>query len=424
MSSIDASQNKKNNPNNNMNPKIQKLIEEPFVKELLIKIDVLKNGLREEKNKNHELSTKVEELEKQILGEKNKNTELNSKLKRFEMELTSKILKLNEEVVSKTSQIDALIQEKMDLEKALKNQPKRDSLLNILKFGINDKGKSQSGDNINESLNMDPNSVEAISSMANAEIRKLNEEISQLKYENGMCVKKMTEALEKAENMKLEFKNEIKVYNDKIKSLEDQIKMLQEERDELQDRIRLTSSISSQTIKETEHFKGLLYDYKKGKEDAVKELDIFKEKYNKLMEENESYKKEIERLETNSIKMAQKLSELKSLYIKVNLRNQMYHVKKVGLMSSTEIDVIFGRGEDGNYVMRIDSKEGMQIVNIQDVESINRVNNSKNKVEIKYMHNSKKYNISVIVPELIVDQFVETYKIFYFESMKYQNNFD
>lgn len=424
MSSTDATQNKKNNPNNNMNPKIQKLIEEPFVKDLLIKIDVLKKGLREEKNKNNELSAKVEELEKQILEEKNKNTELNLKLKRFEMELTSKILKLNEEVVSKTSQIDALIQDKMDLEKALKNQPKRDSILNILKFGINDKGKSQNGDNTHESLNMDPNSVEAISSMANAEIRKLNEEISQLKYENGMCVKKMTDALEKTENMKLEFKNEIKVYNDKIKSLEDQIKMLQEERDELQDRIKLTSSISSQTIKETEHFKGLLYDYKKGKEDAVKELDIFKEKYNKLMEENESHKKEIERLETNSIKMAQKLSELKSLYIKVNLRNQMYHVKKVGLMSSMEIDVIFGRGEDGNYVMRIDSKEGMQIVNIQDVESINRVNNSKNKVEIKYMLNSKKYNISVIVPELVVDQFVETYKIFYFESMKYQNNVD
>ena len=142
------------------------------------------------------------------------------------------------------------------------------------------------------------------------------------------------------------------------------------------------------------------------------------------MEENESHKKEIERLETNSIKMAQKLSELKSLYIKVNLRNQMYHVKKVGLMSSMEIDIIFGRGEDGNYVMRIDSKEGMQIVNIQDVESINRVNNSKTKVEIKYMLNSKKYNISVIVPELVVDQFVEAYKIFYFESMKYQNNVD
>ena len=422
MSSTDASQNKKNTPNN-VNPKIQKLIEEPFVKDLLIKIDVLKKGLREEKNKSKELSIKVEELEKQISEEKNKNTELNSKLKRFEMELTSKILKLNEEVVSKKSQIDALIQEKMDLEKALKNQPKRDSLLNILKFGINEKGKGQN-DDINDSLNLDPNSVEAISSMANAEIRKLNEEISQLKYENGMCVQKMTEALEKVENMKLEFKNEIKTYNDKIKSLEEEIKMLQEERDELQDRIRLTASISTQTIKETEHFKALLYDYKKGKEDAIKELNDFKEKYNKFTEDNESNKKEIERLETNSIKMAQKLSELKSLYIKVNLRNQMYHVKKVGLMSSIEIDIIFGRGEDGNYVMRIDSKEGMQIVNIQDVESINRVNNSKNKVEIKYMLNGKKYNISAIVPELVVDQFVEAYKIFYFESMKYQNNVD
>ena len=99
----------------------------------------------------------------------------------------------------------------------------------------------------------------------------------------------------------------------------------------------------------------------------------------------------------------------------------MFHVKKVGLMSYTEIDIIFGRGEDGNYVMRIDNNGGMEIINIQDVEYVNRVENTKNKVEIGYMLNGKKYGIVILVPELVVDQFVEAYKNFYFESMKNQS---
>ena len=422
-----SSPQKKNinqNNNNNIDPKIQKLIEEPFVKDLLIKIEVLKKGLRDEKNKNNELSKKIEELKKEVEEEKKKNMELD-KLKQLQKDLVPKMMKLNEELISTKSQIEILTKEKMELEKTAK-QPKRSgSFFEKLNIKNNlEKLKSINEDNVNGNSNVETNNVEAISTMANTEIRKLNEEIEQLKFENEMCVKNMTSALEKAENLKLEFKNEIKTYNEKIKKLEEEIKMLQEERDELQDRIKLFSSISSQTIKETEHFKVLISDYKKGKEDAIKQLNISLEKYNKLKEENELNKKEIARYEMDSVKMAQKLTELKGLYIKVNLRNQMYHVKKVGLVSSAEIDIIFGRGEDGNYVMRIDSKEGMQIINIQDVESVNRVKNSKNKVEIKYMHKSKKYNMNVIVPELVVDQFVEAYKIFYFESMKCQNNFE
>ena len=99
----------------------------------------------------------------------------------------------------------------------------------------------------------------------------------------------------------------------------------------------------------------------------------------------------------------------------------MFHVKKVGLISYSEIDIIFGKGEDGNYVMRIDSNDGMEIINIQDVEYVNRVENTKNKVEIGYMLNAKKYGIVVLVPEIVVEQFVEAYKNFYFESMKSEN---
>ena len=381
----------------------EELIKEPIIKDLLVKIDVLKNG---------------------IIKERKINAELTSKLKKFEEELTSKIVKLEEELVSKTSQIKILIQEKMDLEKALKQKEiqRKGSgffdILNTINTALNiDKNKTQNPkeneENSNETINSDPNSVEAVSTMANAEIRKVHETITELKFEKETYLQKMNTTLEQAENKKLEYTN-------KIKSLEDEIKNLQGEKLELQDRINLTSTISSQTLKETEHFKNLLYDYKKGKDDAVLQLNTWIEKCNKLSKENESYKKKISNLEENSIKMAKKLSDIKSLYIKVNLRNQMYHVKKVGYLSYEEIDIIFGKGEEGNYVMSIESKDGMEIVNIQDVESVNRVNNSKNRVDIKYMLNGKKIYISVLVPEIVVEQFVETYKIFYFESIKNQ----
>ena len=263
-----------NTSNNSL--KEDEILKEQKIKDLLIKIDVLKNGIIKERKTN--------------------------------AELTSKIAKLEEELVSKTSQIKILIQEKMDLEKSLKQKAQAQrrgsglfDILNTLNTALNiDKNKTQNqnqnnnNENNNEAINCDPNSVEAVSTMANAEIRKLHETITELKFENETYLQKMNTTLEQAENKKLEFTN-------KIKLLEDEIKNLKEEKNELQDRINLTSTISSKTLKETEHFKNLVYDYKKGKDDAVLQLNAWKDKCNKLNKENESYKKKISNLEENSI---------------------------------------------------------------------------------------------------------------------------
>jgi chromosome segregation ATPase len=386
----------KNSANNNSNNSVnEELLQNPFVKDLLVKVDVLKNGL---------------------IKERQINSDLASKLKKSEEEYNLKIAKLREELVSKTSQIKNLIIEKMDLEKKLKAQKRTSGFFDVFN-ALNPINpiidRKVENDNQFENSKIDQNVEE--------EMRKLHEEISQLKFENQTYLQKMNDTLEQSENVKLGFKNELKTYTDKVKTLEEEVKMLQDEKSELQDRIKLTSTISSQTLKETEHFKELLVDYKKGKEEAVSKLNAYIEKCNKLNKENEDYKNEIDRLEKDSGKMAQRLSELKNYYIKINLRNQMFHVKKVGLISYTEIDIIFGRGEDGNYVMRIDNNNEMEIINIQDVEYVNRVDNCRNKVEIGYMLNGKKYGLVVLVPELVVDQFVEAYKNFYFESMKTQN---
>ena len=412
----DLSQN-----NNKANDKSHndELSKDPYVKELIIKIDVLKKG---------------------IIKERKINSELTSRLKKIEQELTSKIVQLQDELAEKTKEIKALNLQKDELEKVIKQQQQQqkkgigkgffDNIaqgmgkLGLKNINPNEKGKEKMpniDDPEEEKKSINLLADDDASNKDSEAILKLNRKINKLKFENETYLKKINANLEETEKNKLDFQNEIKTQTDKIKSLEEQIKMLKGEKDELQDRIKLTSTISSKTLKETEHFKGLFQEYKKGKEEVEQKLDACLKKYNKLLEENEEYKQTISRHEVNSGKMAKRLSELKNLYVKVNLRNQMFHVKKEGLLSNKEIDIIFGRGDEGNYVMRIDEKDHKELMNIQDVEYVNRVEGNKNKVEIGYMYKAKKYKITVLVDELVVEQFVEAYKIFYLESMKDQN---
>ena len=391
--------------NSSNSQETQELLNHPYVQDLLLKIDVLKRG---------------------IIKERKLNQELSDKLKKFESELTSKIVKLEEEVISKTSQIKILIQEKIDLEQKLKTQKpqkkRASNLLDILNIGLdyNDKIMNKLSEK-NSKVNTDQKSVEEISSMANAEMRKLHEKISELKFENETYFNKMNQALEDLGNKKLEYQNEIKKYTDKINSLNEEINNLQKEKQELNERINTTSSMGTQYMQEAEHFRSLLNDYKRDREQANINLNSYVEKYNKLLDENTQYKEALLRHEEDSGKMAQKLAELKNLMIKLNLKNQMFHVKKIGLLSNSEIDILFGNSENGNFIMRIDEKNESEIINIQDVESVEKVKDSNNKVEIIYMRNGKKHNMVVIVNELIVDQMVKAYKIFFSESMKKLN---
>lgn len=386
--------------NNNVD---KELLHNPFVKDLLVKIDVLKNGVIKERKLNSDLDAKCKKFEAE-LEEKNKKIE----------EITKYNKKLEEEIVAKTNQMQTLIQEKTELEKKAKAK-KTGGFFSALKK----ESKEPKESNEKQMMN-DPN-LEAISSAANAEIKRLNEIVMQLKEEKQNYLLKMTENMEQNENIKAELNNEIQKNKDSIKYLEEENKMLKDEKTELQDRINLTRAIYEKSKNEADHLKNVMSDHNKAREEAVNQLNACLEKYNKLLEENEKNKKEIEKYEVNQGLMAKKLSELKNYYVNVNLRNQMFHVKKSGFLTNAEIDVIFGKGEDGNYVMRIDNKKEMEIINIQDVESVNRIEKSKNKVEINYMLNGKKYHLVVIVPELVVDQFVEAYKNFYFESMKNQS---
>ena len=388
MSSEEEPKNGKENDNTNKKPEqnkidnidIKELIKIPFVKDLIVKVDVLKNGIINERAKTSSLTNKIEELQLDIK--------------------------------SKSEQIKILIKEKMDFEKKEKEWEKEKK----------------------EQEEKNKNSTKGGSGplIANDEIRKLNEEITQLKFENETFQKKLNGTLLESEDAKQEYKAQIKSLSEINNSLLQQIKTLKNEKEEiisktnsekeeLQAKIKQVSSVTSDSMREKERFEALLKEYKKAKEEAIHQLNACLEKCGKLVVENKTYKDSIYLHEDEAGKMAQKLAEYKNMLIKVNLRNQMYHVKKVGLVSNSEIDIIFGQDKDKNYVMRIDEKGKTEMINIQDVESVNRVDAKKNKVAISYMYKAKKYNINVLVDELVIDQFVEAYKNFYSESMKNQN---
>ena len=364
----------------------------PFVMDLLVKFDVLKKGIVEERKKTSILVSKIKQLEE----------ELNTK--------TNEIKKLednkNEENIKKISETNARIANDKKSELALAS--------------------------------------------AKEEIRKLNEQLINLKLEEENTNNKMKKTIDETEDLKKEYQMQIKLLSQKndtllkeIKSLKSEKSDLEKEKEKLQTEIK-TKALTpppemikereilikdkERLLEEKEHFEALLKDIKKGKEEALQQLEENQKiktqlqiDNNKLKEENNKLNESKTSLETNAGKMALKLTEYKNMVLDMNLRNQVFHVKKAGLISHNEIDIIFYKTKEGEYIMRIDEKNNSDYINILDVESVTQSSKNKNKVDISYMYKSKKYNLSVIVNELVVQQLIDAYKNFYSESMKSQN---
>ena len=279
--------------------------------------------------------------------------------------------------------------------------------------------------------------------LAKEEIRKLNEQIINLQLEQENRNNKMKKTNEETEDLKKEYQVQIKLLSEandsiikELKNLKNENKTLEKKLDEEKKRAEnIINSVPIQELMrdkeilirekdklllEKEHFEALITDYKKSKDEAMGQLDACLKKNGELVLENQTYKDSIYTHEVNSGKMAQKLAEYKNIILNMSLRNQVFHVKKVGLISQNEMDIIFGKDKNGNYVMRIDEKNNSEMIDILDVESVNQNEKKKNRIDISYMYKSKKYHISVLVNELIVDQFLDAYKNYYSESIKRQ----
>ena len=389
-----STENEENNikQNNNIDyanlDKNELVKQNAFVKDLVVKLDVLKKGVVDERKKTALLISKIKQLE--------------------------------EELNNKNNEIKKLSQEKLNPEE-----------------------QTSSNNNNDTSKKVEDKKSEMALILAKEEIRKLNEQIINLQLEQENRNNKMKKTNEETEDLKKEYQVQIKLLSEandsiikELKNLKNENKTLEKKLDEEKKRAEnIINSVPIQELMrdkeilirekdklllEKEHFEALIADYKKSKDEAMGQLDACLKKNGELVLENQTYKDSIYTHEVNSGKMAQKLAEYKNIILNMSLRNQVFHVKKVGLISQNEMDIIFGKDKNGNYVMRIDEKNNSEMIDIFDVESVNQNEKKKNRIDISYMYKSKKYHISVLVNELIVDQFLDAYKNYYSESIKRQ----
>ena len=391
------------------NPEVKDLIKIPYVKELLVKLDVLKNG---------------------IISERKKNKENESHIKQLESDLNLKISQIKDLTEAKSDLEKQLELEKKKLAKKEEGFLKMASLLNSStqnsgKFYINPIKNTENSEENNESekiIEKKKSEKDLVKIVSNEEINKLKQEITRLKFENETLVLKLNKSMEENENKKLEFKSQLNKQKYKINYLEAELKNKDKEKTDLEEKLKQNLSKYQEFSKEREHYDILIKEYKKGRDEAIHQMNACLEKCGKLTEENQEYKDSIALHQSDATKMAEKLAEYKSMLMKVNLRNQMFHVIKIGLISNIDIDIYFGQDKDGNYVMRIDEKDSVELINILDVDYIKQVDKTnKNKVQISYMSQSKRIRFNVIVDDYVIDQFIEAYSNFYSESVKVQN---
>ena len=391
------------------NQEVKDLIKIPYVKELLVKLDVLKNG---------------------IISERKKNKENESHIKQLESDLNLKISQIKDLTEAKSDLEKQLELEKKKLAKKEEGFLKMASLLNSStqnsgKFYINPIKNTENSEENNESekiIEKKKSEKDLVKVVSNEEINKLKQEITRLKFENETLVLKLNKSMEENENKKLEFKSQLNKQKYKINYLEAELKNKDKEKTDLEEKLKQNLSKYQEFSKEREHYDILIKEYKKGRDEAIHQMNACLEKCGKLTEENQEYKDSIALHQSDATKMAEKLAEYKSMLMKVNLRNQMFHVIKIGLISNIDIDIYFGQDKDGNYVMRIDEKDSVELINILDVDYIKQVDKTnKNKVQISYMSQSKRIRFNVIVDDYVIDQFIEAYSNFYSESVKVQN---
>ena len=341
---------KRNNSSSIENFEISELIKIQYVKELLMKVDILKNG---------------------IISERKKSKNYEIQIKKLEEELNAK----NEEIK-----------------------------------GLGDKEETKKIKN---------NEKDILLLKSKEEINKLREEITKIKTEN--------ENIKKRENLefvkkKLEFEKTLNEQNGKINQLQNEIEKLKEDKSNLEEKLREKLIEYNKYLKEKEHLNLLVKEYKNNREEAIHEMNACLEKCRKLLEDNRDLKDSLSIHQKDAKILADKLAKYKNKLIKVNLRNQMFHVIKVGKVSKNDIDIYFGQDKNDNYVMRIDEKDKIELINILDVDYIKQVDtNNKNKVQISYVSNRKRILINVIVDDYIIDEFIEAYTNFYSESVKIQN---
>lgn len=388
----------------------KELNKNPYVKDLLVKIDVLKKGILNERKKNAALSAQNEQLE----------TEINSKEKEIRLLSKEKVdlenqLQLEKKKLAKKEESFLHMANAFGKSAAVNNTNKFgipipiSNPLNFLNFNKK-QSEEKEKENENDMINFINN---------NEKIDKLNDEVEKLKLENENYKKKYNDTQTSYDNLKNEFKTLIKTQSEKLFTTEENNKKLKIDNERLIKELENKTNLLIDSEDKKQYFQKMVQEITEKKNSYHIQSQNCLNKCEKLVLENQTLRERLHQHQIDETILGEKLAEYKNVIIKINTKVQIYQVLKIGLFSNSRMDITFGQDKDNNYVMRIDDdSRRVELINMLDVDYFKQVANDK--VEISYMYESKKKTITVIVEEIIIDQFMDAYKNFFSEAIKTQ----
>ena len=253
----------------------------------------------------------------------------------------------------------------------------------------------------------------------NEKIDKLNDEIEKLKLENENYKKKYNDTQTSYDNLKNEFKTLIKTQSEKLFTTEENNKKLIIDNERLIKELENKTNLLVETEDKKQYFQKMVQELTEKKNSYHIQSQNCLNKSERLVLENQTLRERLHQHQIDETILGEKLAEYKNVIIKINTKVQIYQVLKIGLFSNSRMDITFGQDKDNNYVMRIDDdSRRVELINMLDVDYFKQV--ADDKVEITYMYESKKKTITVIVEEIIIDQFLDAYKNFFSEAIKTQ----
>ena len=338
------------------------------IKDLLIKLQILAQGLLEERKKSSKYLEKIKIYETTLQDRDQEITDLNKKI--YEL------------------------QAKLSLEKSKTGKKKKPNKI---------------GNIVGNFLHSDSQSEEKIT--------QLEQEINKLKYENKNLTQSLIEDKEKYDQEKMTLQTSLALQAKRMEEIEKEKQRIKEE--------------NSNLYLQKENVNKMIQDFENNKYKYDEEYSKFKkenEEYEKqamdslirLEQKNqECFKldKEIKDLRKAQQDMAIKLNEMKKEMKNQKIRKIDFKVEKVeGLLShNKQMIITFNKNpknEKFEMILSFDNKEEkIDIMNINDFKKCE--GKDKNKFEIYYVNNGKSVKLVVKVHELLADFFFQTYRDFF-----------
>ena len=298
------------------------------IKDLLIKLQILRNGLIDERKKNKNYLDKIKDLEAILQRKDNEIVELTKK--KFDLEAN------------------------LLFEKSKKPQIKQNKKKNIDESQVN--------------------KYEEIINEQGFRLRNLN---SQLQDER-----------EAFDQQKIQFQTLITLQNQKFDDLQKKYDKVNKENIELSKNQENVNLMLKKFEEEKKEYLEKFERYQNDKIEVQNKNVEYQEQLDKLRKERFDSKKEIEELKKKNDDMAIKLNEMKILLVNKKLTKKSFKVEMIG-KGKKLIEIVFQRNAMmDNYEMIIKGKnknESEEHINLLDIINFQNNDKDKNRVDIKYI---------------------------------------